>query len=107
MRVHIGPGYRVYFVRTDATVYVLLTGGDKSRQKQDIARAKSMARAEGDEAMTTTYSPFDASAYLDNDEVVAEYLSAAAEDPNPDVFIAEDDQIIGALAANRADDALH
>ena len=38
--------------------------------------------------MTTTYSPFDASAYLDNDEIVAEYLSAAAEDPNPDVFIA-------------------
>jgi putative addiction module killer protein len=45
MRIHIGPGYRVYFVRTGATVYVLLTGGDKSRQKQDIARAKRMARA--------------------------------------------------------------
>jgi probable addiction module antidote protein len=38
--------------------------------------------------MTTTYSPFDAAAYLDNDEVIAEYLSAASEDPNPDVFIA-------------------
>jgi len=38
--------------------------------------------------MTTTYAPFDAAAYLDNDEVVAEYLSAAAEDPNPDVFVA-------------------
>jgi probable addiction module antidote protein len=36
----------------------------------------------------TTYAPFDPSAYLDNDEVVAEYLSAASEDPNPDVFIA-------------------
>jgi probable addiction module antidote protein len=35
-----------------------------------------------------TYAPFDAAAYLDNDEVVAEYLSAAAEDPNPDVFLA-------------------
>jgi putative addiction module killer protein len=45
MRVHVGPGYRIYFVRTGPTVYVLLTGGDKSRQKQDIARAKSMARA--------------------------------------------------------------
>lgn len=31
---------------------------------------------------------FDASAYLDNDEVVAEYLTAALEDPNPDVFLA-------------------
>jgi probable addiction module antidote protein len=37
--------------------------------------------------MTTTYTAFDPSAYLDNDEVIAEYLSAAAEDPNPDVFI--------------------
>ena len=38
--------------------------------------------------MKTTYAPFDASAYLDNDAVVAEYLTAAAEDPKPDVFLA-------------------
>jgi putative addiction module killer protein len=44
MRVHVGPGYRDYFVRTGATVYVLLTGGDKSSQQKDIARAKRMAR---------------------------------------------------------------
>jgi probable addiction module antidote protein len=31
---------------------------------------------------------FDPSAYLTNDEVVAEYLTAALEDPNPDVFLA-------------------
>ena len=30
---------------------------------------------------------FDASEYLDNEEVIAEYLSAALEDPNPDVFL--------------------
>ena len=36
----------------------------------------------------TTYKAFDAAAYLDNDAVIAEYLSAAAEDPNPDVFVA-------------------
>ena len=44
MRIHTGPGYRVYFVRDGATVYVLLNGGDKSSQKKDIARAKLMAR---------------------------------------------------------------
>ena len=44
MRIHVGPGYRVYFVRIGMTVYVLLTGGDKASQKQDIARAKSLAR---------------------------------------------------------------
>ena len=44
MRVHVGPGYRVYFTRSGSTIYLLLTGGNKSTQKQDIARAKAMAR---------------------------------------------------------------
>lgn len=30
---------------------------------------------------------FDVADYLDNDEVIAEYLTAALEDPNPDVFL--------------------
>jgi probable addiction module antidote protein len=38
--------------------------------------------------MTTSYAPFDAAAYLDGDEMMAEYLTAAAEDPNPEVFLA-------------------
>ena len=38
--------------------------------------------------MTKTYAPFDPATYLDSDEIIAEYLTAAAEDPNPDVFIA-------------------
>ena len=33
-------------------------------------------------------SEFDPSAFLDDDEVVAEYLTAALEDDNPDVFLA-------------------
>jgi probable addiction module antidote protein len=36
----------------------------------------------------TTYAPFDTADYLDNDAVIAEYLSAAVDDPNPDVFLA-------------------
>ena len=44
MRIHHGPGYRVYFMRDGAAVYVLLCGGDKSSQRRDIARAKRMAR---------------------------------------------------------------
>ena len=43
-RIQTGPGYRVYFTRTGATVYFLLTGGDKSTKKRDIARARAMAR---------------------------------------------------------------
>ena len=34
------------------------------------------------------FVPFDAAEYLDDDETVAEYISAALEDPNPDVFLA-------------------
>jgi probable addiction module antidote protein len=37
--------------------------------------------------MTTKFAPFDVADYLDNDEVIAEYLSAAAEDENPDVLL--------------------
>ena len=44
MRIHHGAGYRVYFVRHEFAVYVLLCGGDKSSQRRDIARAKRLAR---------------------------------------------------------------
>lgn len=37
--------------------------------------------------------PFDTSAFLDDDEVVAEYLTAALEDANPDVFLAAVSQV--------------
>ncbi len=43
MRIHSGPGYRLYFTRRGETVYFLLLGGDKSSQKRDIKRAKEMA----------------------------------------------------------------
>ena len=45
MRIHFGPGYRVYFVRNGLTVYVLLHGGDKGSQRRDIEIAKELARA--------------------------------------------------------------
>lgn len=45
MRIHCGPGYRVYFTRRGEVVYLLLLGGDKSSQKRDIKRAIEMARA--------------------------------------------------------------
>ena len=45
MRVHVGPGYRVYYVRIGEVVYLLLAGGDKSSQRRDIKRALDMVRA--------------------------------------------------------------
>jgi putative addiction module killer protein len=44
MRVHVGPGYRVYFCRRGETIYLLLYGGNKASQRRDIARARKMAR---------------------------------------------------------------
>ncbi|MBB5517415.1 type II toxin-antitoxin system RelE/ParE family toxin [Amphiplicatus metriothermophilus] len=43
LRIHYGPGYRLYYVRRGECVIVLLAGGDKSAQKRDIALARTMA----------------------------------------------------------------
>jgi putative addiction module killer protein len=43
MRIHFGPGYRVYFTLRSDVVYVLLCGGTKSGQQRDIAKAKEIA----------------------------------------------------------------
>ena len=44
LRVDHGPGYRVYFVQRGSVLVVLLAGGDKSTQAQDIKKAKTLAR---------------------------------------------------------------
>ena len=44
MRVHTGPGYRMYFTRRATVLYLLLLGGDKSTQQRDIKTALKMAR---------------------------------------------------------------
>ena len=43
MRIHYGPGYRVYYKDTGKEIIILLCGGDKSTQQEDIARAKLIA----------------------------------------------------------------
>lgn len=42
LRIHHGPGYRVYFARRGSAVIVLLCGGDKGSQASDIRRAKQL-----------------------------------------------------------------
>jgi putative addiction module killer protein len=44
LRVDYGPGYRIYFVQHGQTVVVLLAGGDKRTQAQDIQTAQDLAR---------------------------------------------------------------
>lgn len=54
LRLHFGPGYRVYYIWHGDRLVILLSGGDKGSQKRDIALARQMARdaedgIEGDE----------------------------------------------------------
>lgn len=44
LRVNCGPGYRIYYVQRGEELVVLLAGGDKSTQEQDIREAKDLAR---------------------------------------------------------------
>jgi len=43
MRIHYGSGYRVYYKDTGKEIVILLCGGNKSTQQEDIARAKQLA----------------------------------------------------------------
>jgi len=43
LRIHHGPGYRVYFVQRHKLVVVLLCAGDKGSQLRDIRKARELA----------------------------------------------------------------
>ena len=44
LKVDFGPGYRVYYTERTGVLIVLLAGGDKSSQQQDIKTAVSLAK---------------------------------------------------------------
>jgi putative addiction module killer protein len=45
MRIHVGPGYRMYFCRRGEITYLLLCAGDKSSQQKDIRTAKALLKS--------------------------------------------------------------
>jgi putative addiction module killer protein len=44
LRIHCGPGYRIYLKMQGDALVILLAGGDKGSQDQDIRLAKDLAR---------------------------------------------------------------
>lgn len=44
LRIHYGPGYRIYLKKLGDALVILLAGGDKSSQDKDIRLAKDLAR---------------------------------------------------------------
>ena len=44
LRLHFGPGYRVYYTLRGKVLVYVLGGGTKSTQKKDIAKAKTIAQ---------------------------------------------------------------
>jgi putative addiction module killer protein len=44
LRIHYGPGYRIYFQRQGELVIILLCGGDKGSQDRDIKTARRLAK---------------------------------------------------------------
>jgi putative addiction module killer protein len=44
LRIHFGPGHRIYLTKQGDAVIILLAGGDKSSQNKDIRLAKDLAR---------------------------------------------------------------
>jgi putative addiction module killer protein len=44
LRIHYGPGYRVYYLQRGTLLIVLLCGGDKSTQDRDIETARRLAK---------------------------------------------------------------
>ena len=43
-KIDYGPGYRLYYTKTGQTIYLMLGGGTKKRQTEDIKAAKALAK---------------------------------------------------------------
>lgn len=91
LRVHVGPGYRVYCARYGKSVVLLLCGGDKADQAVDIKSAKgNVVEMEAEARMsklkgTVSHHEREVAELRADRELATEYLKAAMESlDNPD-----------------------
>ena len=97
LRIHVGQGYRVYYIIRRRKVVILLCGGDKSGQQRDIYR-RSRLPVNLKEALLSNCSKkdsrgeamklkkFDVVDFLDSDEALVEYLNAALAGKRPELL---------------------
>jgi probable addiction module antidote protein len=89
MRIHHGPGYRVYFVERGPLVVILVAGGSKATQRRDIQRAKELAQEVwGSMVARTTTRRWDAADHLGSEEDQLLYLGAAFEEGDASLIAA-------------------
>jgi probable addiction module antidote protein/putative addiction module killer protein len=89
LRIHYGPGYRIYLKQQGDVLVILLAGGDKSSQDQDIRLAKDLARNLLEISMTkTTTTIWDPASHLSTEDDVVAYLEAALQDGDPQLVAA-------------------
>ena len=78
MRIHYGPGYRVYLMQRGTALIILLCGGDNR-----IGEA-NRPRLADNIPMTEQFTPWDSAEYLQTHEDIAAYLDACFEQAGTD-----------------------
>lgn len=90
MRIHHGPGYRVYFTRIGMEVVILSAGGDKSSQARDIRKALKLASELQERAMALKLRKWDSAEHLKTEEDMALYFEVCLQEAGDDAaFIAK------------------
>ncbi len=86
MRIHLGAGYRLYCTRTESITYWLLSVATNPLKNAILKWQSDFPNNSRTKSMTN-FTPFDAADYLNDEETITEYLNAALEDENPNLFL--------------------